>query len=585
VLARRGDFSSAAQEFEKALSDEAVGQHARMHWIETLFLAGDAGQAFREAQDACEWFPMTAEFQAALARLHQARGNMLAALRCYTRAIELEPQHPRFYLNVVEICRLQKDYAAALQWAERGLETDRDNPVLHEEKAAALDRLGRPEEAQSAREEAARNRDAEINYARALSARRRGDVVRSKRLLEECVALNPLLSKAWTELAGILIQERLYVEAQRAYLMAIEGDPENDEARIGLALALRAQGKAGEALSTLQHAISRGMKSPDLLTVLATAFLEQGRTQEAAAAMLRAVRDLPGDPDLLSYLGYVLELDNKQRAAQEAYAQAIRIDPDQSEALLARARYLMAKGDTADATDALCTLSDRAPDRLDVWHGLIEAYGRTGNARAAEQACRSCLARFPADRDCGEQLAYIKIAEGDFRSAAEQLDSLYRAGTVTKSTLDGLAFSLMKTGDYPRAIRLFETSLRHYEQDPWVYTNLGFLHRCRGEIGAAVKSYRRSRDLSPTDASRQHDLGFALYLARQYGAAVEPFQSALRLRPDWGLAHYDLAMNYWQMRRYALALTHARIAQERNVAGANRIVAALSARKYVMAVR
>ncbi len=169
------------------------------------------------------------------------------------------------------------------------------------------------------------------------------------------------------------------------------------------------------------------------------------------------------------------------------------------------------------------------------------------------------------------------MAAGDFRSAAQQLEMLDKDGTGNKSTLDGLAFSLMKRGNYTRAIRLFEGSLQRFGQDGWVYANLGFLHRCRGETGAAVANYRRARDLSPDDAARQHDLGFALYLARDYALAAEPLRSAVRLKPDWGAAHYDLAMNYWRMKLYGLALTHARIALQQNVPGAARAVDALSA--------
>jgi hypothetical protein len=59
--------------------------------------------------------------------------------------------------------------------------------------------------------------------------------------------------------------------------------------------------------------------------------------------------------------------------------------------------------------------------------------------------------------------------------------------------------------------------------------------------------------------------------------ALDPLRAAIRLRPDWGLAHFNLAMTYWNLRQYAGALAHARIAEEKGLPGAARVVQALTA--------
>jgi len=163
-----------------------------------------------------------------------------------------------------------------------------------------------------------------------------------------------------------------------------------------------------------------------------------------------------------------------------------------------------------------------------------------------------------------------------YQESAEQYQVLVRNGKAGKSVLDGLAFSLLNIGDHAQAIRLFESSLRRFGHDALICSNLGYLYRCTGDLGAAIMNYRRAVDLSPKDPERHHDLAFALYLARDYESAVQPFLSALRLKPEWGLAHYNLAMTYWNLHRNALALAHARAAQERGVPEAATVVRALT---------
>jgi tetratricopeptide (TPR) repeat protein len=119
-------------------------------------------------------------------------------------------------------------------------------------------------------------------------------------------------------------------------------------------------------------------------------------------------------------------------------------------------------------------------------------------------------------------------------------------------------------------------SLKRYGPDARVYANLGFLHRCVGNITAAVADYRRARDRAPADAERNGDLGFVLYLARDFSGAVAPLQTALRLKPDWGMGHFHLAMVYWNLGQYRLALSCARIAQEHGIQEAKPVVQSLA---------
>jgi tetratricopeptide (TPR) repeat protein len=134
----------------------------------------------------------------------------------------------------------------------------------------------------------------------------------------------------------------------------------------------------------------------------------------------------------------------------------------------------------------------------------------------------------------------------------------------------------MKTGDYPQAAELFESSLRRYGEDAWVYSSLGYLYRCRGDLASALRRLGQAHRLVPADPEINYNLGIVLYLSRNYAAALEPLLASASRKPGWGPPHFYLAMAYWNLRQYATALSHAREAQARGMQEAVPVVKALS---------
>ncbi len=183
----------------------------------------------------------------------------------------------------------------------------------------------------------------------------------------------------------------------------------------------------------------------------------------------------------------------------------------------------------------------------------------------------------PTIPSCREQLAALRLNASDYAEAAVHFQLILRDGKIAKSVLDGLAYTLMKTGEYRRAIETSERSIRQFGPDSRVYAGLGYLYRCVGNLTAAVTNYRMARDLAAADPERNFDLGLALYLERDFSGAAAVLQEALRLRPGWGTAHYYLALTWWNLRQYPLALAHARQAQDQGVEAAKLIVRTLSA--------
>ena len=576
ALARRGLFQSAATEFSRIASDPSLGLRASAEHARSLFLMGREREAFEETRVLCDKYPLAAEPQAMMGFLHQTRGETHAALECYRHASGLAPGNLSYRFALITLNGDLRQWQQMLDAVDAALELDGNHPLLYQSKALALERLGHAEEAAAARTQAGRTYESEVLFGRALTADRAGRRRDATGLLHQCVELNPGLAKAWSRLGQFLLLEKQFEESRAAFLAALEADPQDVAARVGLASALYAEGKTAEALNEYQRSLAAGRISPDLLAGMATAYMDQGRIHEAAAAMLSATRQLPDSPDLLAYLGYLQDAEGRVVESMESYSAALSIDPEHADAMIGRAEHLLHGGEPGAAVAGLRRAVERDPDRTDAWLLLVQAYRRAHDDRSAETACRQCIENSPPAQACREQLAALRMAASDYRQSAEQFQSLLRNGIASKSILDGLAFSLMKLGDYAQSITVFRSSLERFGPDPWVYSSLGYAHRMHGDVQSAILCYRKACEMTPRDPEANYNLGFALYIAGDFASAVEPLLASLRMKPGWGFAHYHLALAYWHLQQYGPALTQARMAQDNGVFQAAQVVATLS---------
>ena len=576
ALLRRGSGDRAADELKNILADPAVGLQARIQWVYSLFLAGRTDDAVREARQMTAEHSAVAEAHSLLGFLHLVRSETGEALREYRLAVQLNPGDLSAYLSLISLYRSQEDWESALRSAQAALALDPHHPLVYQELAFVLDKLGRSPEAAAARSRADAVYDAEILYVRAMRAKGTGRNDEAEKLLRESVGRDPNLSKAWNDLGELLQAEQRYEEARSTFLRVLEDSPDDSQAIAGLAATLVAQGKAADALGYFQGAVRHGSASPDMLTAMAAIYRDQKNPQAAERAVLQAIQQLPDNPDLLSYLGHLQQSAGKTRESLESYSAALRLDPHKVEALTGQARSLLLQGDAHGALASLRLARSLAPDDAGILKDLILAYERAADPRSAESACRECLRIHPADPECRERLASLLMAAGDYQGSADQFRFLLNAGTTSKSVLNGLAFCLMQTGDIAGAIVMYERLLREFGPDPQVRGGLGYLYRCRGDLPSAITNYRLARDLAPTDPVRHFDLGLALYLAKDFKGASASLQAALRLRPGWGTAQYYLAMTYWNLGQHVLALSYARQAQEQGIPGASSAVQALS---------
>jgi tetratricopeptide (TPR) repeat protein len=576
ALSRKGAVSAAASEFERIIYSPNVGTGARVQWILSKFIAGRDDEAYVAALDAVLARPSEAAFHRLLGFFLQLRHRPAEAILSYHQSLEFDPDNLEAHSALVSLYRSRSDLRSALQWCDRALELSPANAFLLQDKAGLLEALGRTDEARAARQLADSIVEADSMQVDAGRAHRAGESAKAESLLRRATGLNPVSWSAWCELGDLMRAAGRPTEAADAFARAIETGPQESRGWVGLASVQESESDTAAATGTLRRAIARGARGAELHAALATLYLKLGSPVEARREAEEALTELPGDPALLSLSGDAKDLGGRSLEAIGDYDSALASDPRQTGALIGKGYALLRTGQPSAAAKAFQQAVEIDPARGDAWNGVIDALRRSGSRLAAERACRSCLAEAHADAGCRGRLAALLFETDRFREAASEYARLFSSGDTSKGVLEGLASSRLRMGDHAAAIKLFEESLARYGEDLQVRLNLGFLHRCVGDLPSATGNYRRALELSPRDREIAIELGTVLYLGRNYLEAVEPLETALRLRPGWGKAHYSLALVYWSLGQRVLALAHARQAESRGVRDAARVVRVLT---------
>ncbi|MBL0900334.1 MAG: tetratricopeptide repeat protein, partial [Reyranella sp.] len=164
-----------------------------------------------------------------------------------------------------------------------------------------------------------------------------GQTDRATETLGQTLARNPLDRDAVLQLSTLHIEHKRFDQAERTlepYLKAVPRDP---RALNNHGLALIGLGRFDDARRALKRAAKVAPDDPFVLTNFGRALMGLGRAAEARAHHEHALRSLPGDSRLLVNYGLCLAALGDRDKARETLDAALAANPDNEEALSARA--------------------------------------------------------------------------------------------------------------------------------------------------------------------------------------------------------------------------------------------------------
>lgn len=173
------------------------------------------------------------------------------------------------------------------------------------------------------------------------------------------------------------------------------------------------------------------------------------------------------------------------------------------------------------------------PIRLDA----LESYVRGLLLEVPEQRLKLFAAATrlePAFSLAQFQLGLTLFQQRDYRSAAAALQRVPEESLRGREALFYLGLARHYQGDFPAAVRGFQTLASHVPMAE-VFNNLGAA-QLRAGVPGAVESFEKAVETDPSDPDYQFNLGYALWRQGLFEKAAQRFRNSLERRTEDELA-------------------------------------------------
>jgi len=398
---------------------------------------------------------------------HAALGANRAdkAITEFQEVVRQAPTNPnaRFSLGVAYAQGGQPAEALAL-YAELGGVMGK-LPVYHMQRALALARLARWDEAIAAAETARRMAPASAEVFEVLGRIYLGrkDVARAQEMYARAIEVKPDFTTARLTLGQLYDFKRQPEAALREYEAALQSDPRSQPAVVAKVSALTRAGRHDEAVTFLQGLVKRQGETAPLLTLLGNVYLAKGQTAKAAAEFQRAVK------------------------VSESYPAA----------RFALARLALAASKEQEAIDHLRQVLVGAPGHAAAGSALAGLYARETRYDQAIQVLEPVALAHPRQPELTLQLAELYLQKGRYDDALRAVERFVRPGTVVVPArmIAGLAY--LGKSQPAAAIKELEQVVRVNPRFAMGHYYMGRALLAKGDAEAARKSYGRALEIDP----------------------------------------------------------------------------------------
>jgi tetratricopeptide (TPR) repeat protein len=247
--------------------------------------------------------------------------------------------------------------------------------------------------------------------------------------------------------ARFALHNRRPQDAESIASELLKADPRHSQALSILGYALLMQGRAHDAIATLEPA-ARSLREPEIDTQLALALRQAGQEEDAVAHLRRAIKRHPPFPPAFYELGNLLFSMKRYEEAVEVLEGGLKTvpTPDLSVQL---GHVFLALKNYVGAKNSFSTALALAPNTASALWGMGKTYQGLGENRTAIDYFRRCLTLAPNDFGTLLNLGHSLLKVGDldagyesFRAAARGDQNRYAAVLTTLVKLDRSRFWL-----------------------------------------------------------------------------------------------------------------------------------------------
>jgi len=396
-----------------------------------------------------------------------------------------------------------------------------------------------------------------------------GDLARAAKVIEG-VPADDRSARMDFALAGIYDQLKQPKNAVKAYRAAVEEDPDNADAKRGLAAALTASGQMDEAAKVYAQILGSDPEDAQALIREADIERQQGHYEQALATLKKA-QTLVSDNAELSYnLALVYDalgrLDDsiktlKQLLTATLPANGKYTDADRSNRALFLDRLAIVDREANRTDDAVAAYKEMGQLGGDYQargaEGVVDAYRDAHNWKAALDAAAAAAKTMPTNHDI--QLTYARqLADSGKVDEGLKLANTQLTGTPDDRdayfTIADIDVRDKRWRDASEILDKAEALATKPEEKAFVAYYRGTVAERQKLFDQAEIEFRKGLQLAPDFAPIENYLGYMLAeRGQKLDEAVTMLKKAVTFDPQNGAYLDSLAWAYYKQGQYALA--------------------------------
>ncbi len=208
-------------------------------------------------------------------------------------------------------------------------------------------------------------------------------------------------------------------EAEKAFQKALDKDPDNEDALMGLSLVYADLGDVKKA-SLLMHRLAQ--KSPNLrtLTALAGLYEQMKEYKLAADALEKALELAGGNADIKRALAQNMMFSGREDEAAKLYEELVAEDDKDVQALLRLSQIYRSKGQFDKARGAIDKAKALAPDSVEILYNEVTILEAEGKSEEAIRAMKQIV-------EMTAKSSYSESERGSRALLLERMGLLYRS--------------------------------------------------------------------------------------------------------------------------------------------------------------
>jgi tetratricopeptide (TPR) repeat protein len=550
--------TQAIEQYKLALNADPDSAELQDGIANLYFRLGRIREAVAAAQDQVSKHPDDVEAHELLGRVYlrslgdgqgpQANDMLQASIKEYEKIVKLKPNDLETRLLLGQLYGLNHDSLKA------------------EEEFKAAQKIDSTSE------------EVVLSMARLYSEQ--GDMERAAKVIAEVPATDRT-SRENFALAGIYDTLKKPKEAASAYQATLDQDPDNADAKRGLAAALTASGQMDAASKIYSQILGADPKDPQALIHQAEIQRQQGE-YDRSLATLNTAKSLVADNNPEISFNEALDYDALGRyndsiqTLRAVLAQTKSTDGKYSEGELTNRSIFLDRlgivareaGRTDDAIDAYTQMVALGPDyKVRGYDGEVQAYRDAHKWNLALQLAAEAAKAMPASHEI--QLTYAsQLADSGKVDDAVKLATAQLTGTPDDSdvllTLADIQIRAKRWKDASQTLDKAEEKTTKPEQKVFVYYSRASLAESQKLYDEAEADVRKGLAIEPSNAALQNYLG---YMFADKGVhldeAVTLLKKAVAFDPQNGAYLDSLAWAYFKQGQYALAYDYVHKAAQR----------------------